>query len=389
MDPRKNAHGKKRMPSQFQEPVVNTDPVDAEFPLPYFRDSFFDGMGRGNPGGLKGSYSPSSALFNGLEDLPGIPQLGRDARDRAPASGRRFPAVCVRRGSDGLSMGRRIRRGGGETCHGAGCRLRGIRGEPIDESIAPRTFFRGQRIEEVRRGLVPGAWNEPRRYEVHALFAGQGSERGEHAMFHASAQGTATEEECIRFQGLILLLEDHRPDQAIVAETVLDLHGQTSESGPEEFAEFVLRPPDRGEVELIRSLSQLRYSRQTLWIRLDDIDLQLKALEEVFETLRSAPVLLPLQILSVQPGASGVCVGPSQMVENPYVIEKVAILLRIAGELKAKYFRTVPSHLRAFDGVVVDQSQALQAEIKLGGQRPDIFGFRKPVYALSHNMFAL
>src|SRR5262245_1418955 len=120
-------------------------------------------------------------------------------------------------------------------------------------------------------------------------------------MFHAATQNTAAQQKRVNFEGLHSGGVKEHADDAVIAKTVAHFDGQAVErSAPAELADFRLTPPPRRAVELIRTLRELRDSRQRFRCRHKSADFQIEAGKKARQRRRRPTELFSRSVLLVE-----------------------------------------------------------------------------------------
>ena len=209
-------------------------------------------------------------------------------------------------------------------------------------------------------------------------------------MLHSTAQRPAAQEEAVRDQRVAGGRVQRDADEAVVPEAVADRGGEAAASrAGGEALDLGFGPPDRRRVELIRALSQLRDTREMLGLGRKDPHVELQAGEELGERRRSLAQLLAFFVLAVIVGPARILRGRSLAIEEPEMAEELGQLAGVAGELNDEGLRAPRPHFGALHGVVVEQDDAVHADVQLLRQRAKVVGLRVPVDPSGDEMLPL
>ena len=61
------------------------------------------------------------------------------------------------------------------------------------------------------------------------------------------------------------------------------------------------------------------------------------------------------------------------------MVQEPGNLLRVIRQLQHENLRTFGCHRSAFNRVIINENEAVQTEVELLGERPEVFWFRTPV----------
>ncbi len=179
--------------------------------------------------------------------------------------------------------------------------------------------------------------------------------------------------------------EDRHADEPVVAEAVGDAHREALEARGVEPQHLALGPADRGGVELVGALRELRDPRGLGRRHRADVHTEVEASQERLERLGGIAQPRARRLLAIERRALPVLRGQRATVERPHAVEE-RWNLRGRGQRQDEDLRTRGLHLGALDGVVVDEDEAVEAEVQLLGDRVDVLGLRLPVDAPGHEV---
>ena len=389
LDPGEQVDGQERRPAQVEEVVADPHRLDPQQVGPDPGDRRLD-LGAGRHGRRAvGGPGPMAARSGAdrLEDLLRVRQLGGD-----PLEPLRLAA--------GLGAGARRLDGLRGVAHGLVSgrdrRLRPIgdaRGR-LRRDLVPQAPLdlpavgRRHRLEEVAGRLVL-LGEEHRRVDPREP-AGPGDlpQLAQHAVLDAPAQHPAAQEERVDLQGLAAGAEDHRADQAVVAEPVAHLHRPAFQPRLAQPADLGVVAPDRAEVELVGPLRELRHALDLLGGGLGDRDLQPQPRQELVDGRRLLLESRPLGFLPVHRRPLPVLGRDPGPVERPDVPEE-PLDVAVDRQPERQDLRAGRADLGALDRVVVQEDEAVQPEVQLPRQRADVLRFRLPVDPPGDQVLAL
>ena len=102
----------------------------------------------------------------------------------------------------------------------------------------------------------------------------------------------------------------------------------------------------------------------------------------------SARTFLAPELLSIQLGPALVFLGALSGIELPHVLEQAQRPLWVLRPLNREHLRAAGSHFGAFDRVVVDEHEAVEAEVQPRGEGAEVLRLRQPVDHGCHDVIA-
>src|SRR5205823_2754164 len=120
-----------------------------------------------------------------------------------------------------------------------------------------------------------------------------------------------------------------------------------------------------------------------------DPNLQVQPGQEIRKTHRLRLKLFAASIFEIDGGAFAVFIGDLEVVKDPNVREKTRDRWQILGKLQRDHARTIGLDFGALNRVVVDENEAVEAEVEFGGERFEVLRFGGPIEATSSEIFAL
>jgi hypothetical protein len=141
-----------------------------------------------------------------------------------------------------------------------------------------------------------------------------------HPMLDPSSQGPATQHHVVHIQQAWTSREDHRAHQSVIAKPVAKAYHQALRipRQAQQF-DFVFRAPDTREIELVRSLRQLRDPGQFRFRHREEFELEFEPGKKIFQTHGLRLQLLSLSVPGIEFTSLPVFFRNLEMIESPDV----------------------------------------------------------------------
>src|SRR4051812_47834999 len=179
-------------------------------------------------------------------------------------------------------------------------------------------------------------------------------------VLHSLSKDAATEKERIDIDCVPRDLVDHDTHKSIISEPITDTDRQQLRRRiSAKFSDLRFVSASSGEIELISAFRELRNAWELIRACRLDGDLEVEPRQKIREATRIGLGLFPLSVLQVEFGAFAIFFGHLRMIENPEMIEKAFEGSEILRQLDRDNPRTVRLHLCAFDGIVIDEDEAV------------------------------
>lgn len=198
---------------------------------------------------------------------------------------------------------------------------------------------------------------------------------------HPAFQHTATHQELIDKQRTIVtLFEDDNRDEAVVAELVFQSKIQCNEVVVLGNAlDIALRVADRAEIELVGALRELRDSGEMERIERFGISYHFQTLQILVVGGEGRGGFRPLSFLAVLLRALGVLTGNGDRLEKIFPAEEVKIFFGFLRKLGHGQLRDLAADSVALKRIVVDENDAVHADVQRLADMADVAGLVLPV----------
>ena len=209
-------------------------------------------------------------------------------------------------------------------------------------------------------------------------------------MFDATPEHAAAEEKRVEIPPVGAALGDHEADETVVAEAIADADGAdlvVPTGGESLHVRFLAT--DRREVELVGSERQLRRSTEIVAAHRSELDLELQVLDEIVEGQRRGAQFLPAELFLVERRPPGILLGGFAGVELPEVTNQLSRTGRLLRPLDGEHLGAAGPYFGALHRVVVDEDEAVEAEIEPPRQRAEVLRLRQPVDRGGNHLLAL
>jgi hypothetical protein len=157
-------------------------------------------------------------------------------------------------------------------------------------------------------------------------------------------------------------MEQEDAYQSVGAEPIGHVNNKTFQLPiGEQAGEIGFGSPDRGAVELVRALSELRDARHCPGADRLDVDFECQRRKEVLQSECFFARTFPREFLPVPLGTLRIFLRWSCPVGGPDVIQKSGEIGR-GRQLEGQHLGTVGLDLRTRNGIVIEQDETVQAE---------------------------
>ena len=299
------SHQLNRTAAEGGKRIFEPDLFDAEDFLPDRGEAFL-GDGAGLHERL-GKIGPRAFHRSGesMDDL-WIAQLGGDS---------------LREGGVEKGKGGRVGGAGGggrRFLFGLGRQGREIGGFVGGQGEASDTF------EKAAAGFVPFRLEVADRDGLGSEIAGAGTEGDEHGALDSLAHGTTAQHEkldreSVRFSVVGI---KHRTDEAVVAEAVRDMDGETGGPGLDSLHKIGFVEAQGIGVELVRPLRELGETREIIGGRFGDLDVKFEPAEEIGKGRSLLTQFAAGGFLTVKFGTGRVCSRRRGQIERPEMFQE-------------------------------------------------------------------
>src|SRR5262249_11732854 len=209
--------------------------------------------------------------------------------------------------------------------------------------------------------------------------------------FYTAAEHAATEKKRVEIPGPPAGSHAKYGDagQTVVAEFVGNAQGIKTMVGRGGKPPHLLEgAPNRGQIELVRLVDELRDAAEILGSRAIQLHAQLQRLQEfLLAHLRAQSVTVELGAHGV--GAHAIFAADVQAVEKGEALQRRDDLRRILRQEQADDVRLSLSHVLDFHGAVVDEHEGVDADIQSLRDQRDTLRFWPPVNLPRRNMRAI
>ena len=205
---------------------------------------------------------------------------------------------------------------------------------------------------------------------------------------HAAAEDATAHQPGIDLEGLrIGRTQDDDSDHAIVPEAIDQPELQRGQCGIAlHRGNLALGIAPRCQVELVRLVDQLRDSGAVYAVERPDIGDHVERLQ-IARHVRCAGKSGAFGIGPISIGADPVIIAESDRLEIASSGQRARIERRIGGHFRHGHHRQLAADLGAFDGIVVEKDQRIEADVESGGDGAQIGRLVTPIGDENGDMF--